>query len=210
MQARARPLQVPGVRLYPPLLRLVARRDRADPVPGSARRVGLRDDGVQHVRARQAVGPAAQREGTRAGDPARRQARRDDPAGCGLQLAAATGARDRRRVRRPACRWRSASRTTWPRRTSATGKASRSRRSCGRTTDAPPDPRPGSRSGGTRPGSRRLAPFRARVSDAVEAILARHPSGNVFVVCHGAVINAYLAPILGVDHGCSSSRRTRR
>jgi len=50
------------------------------------------------------------------------------------------------------------------------------------------------------PGVEELAPFRARVSDAVETILARHPSGNVFVVCHGAVINAYLAPILGVDH----------
>ena len=50
------------------------------------------------------------------------------------------------------------------------------------------------------PGVEELAPFRARVRDAVEAILVRHPSGNVFVVCHGAVINAYLAPILGVDH----------
>ena len=50
------------------------------------------------------------------------------------------------------------------------------------------------------PGVEELAPFRARVGAAVEDILARHPSGNVFVVCHGAVINAYLAPILGVDH----------
>lgn len=50
------------------------------------------------------------------------------------------------------------------------------------------------------PGVEGLAPFRARVSAAVEDILARHPSGNVFIVCHGAVINAYLAPILGVDH----------
>jgi broad specificity phosphatase PhoE len=50
------------------------------------------------------------------------------------------------------------------------------------------------------PGVEELAPFRARVRDAVEGILGRHPSGNVFVVCHGAVINAYLAPILGVDH----------
>jgi broad specificity phosphatase PhoE len=50
------------------------------------------------------------------------------------------------------------------------------------------------------PGVEELAPFRARVRDAVEGILARHRSGNVFIVCHGAVINAYLAPILGVDH----------
>jgi broad specificity phosphatase PhoE len=50
------------------------------------------------------------------------------------------------------------------------------------------------------PGVEELAPFRARVRDVVEGILARHPSGNVFIVCHGAVINAYLAPILGVDH----------
>jgi broad specificity phosphatase PhoE len=50
------------------------------------------------------------------------------------------------------------------------------------------------------PGVEELAPFRARVGASVEDILARHPSGNVFIVCHGAVINAYLAPILGVDH----------
>jgi broad specificity phosphatase PhoE len=50
------------------------------------------------------------------------------------------------------------------------------------------------------PGVEELAPFRARVRDAVEGVLARHRSGNVFIVCHGAVINAYLAPILGVDH----------
>jgi broad specificity phosphatase PhoE len=50
------------------------------------------------------------------------------------------------------------------------------------------------------PGVEELAPFRARVRDAVERILAAHVSGNVFIVCHGAVINAYLAPLLGVDH----------
>ena len=50
------------------------------------------------------------------------------------------------------------------------------------------------------PGVEELAPFRARVRDAVERILGSHPSGNVFIVCHGAVINAYLAPLLGVDH----------
>jgi broad specificity phosphatase PhoE len=50
------------------------------------------------------------------------------------------------------------------------------------------------------PGVEELAPFRARVRDAVEGILARHPEGNVLVVCHGAVINAYVAPLLGVEH----------
>ena len=50
------------------------------------------------------------------------------------------------------------------------------------------------------PGVEELAPFRARVRVAVERILAAHPSGNVLVVCHGGVINAYVAPLLGVDH----------
>ena len=50
------------------------------------------------------------------------------------------------------------------------------------------------------PGVEELAPFRARVRDAVERILAAHPSGNVLAVCHGGVINAYVAPLLGVDH----------
>ena len=50
------------------------------------------------------------------------------------------------------------------------------------------------------PGVEELAPFRARVRGAVEGMLARHPDGNVLVVCHGGVINAYVAPLLGVDH----------
>ena len=50
------------------------------------------------------------------------------------------------------------------------------------------------------PGVEELAPFRARVRDAVERILVAHPGGNVLVVCHGGVINAYVAPLLGVDH----------
>jgi 2,3-bisphosphoglycerate-dependent phosphoglycerate mutase len=45
-----------------------------------------------------------------------------------------------------------------------------------------------------------LGPFRARVRDAVERILSAHSGGNVLVVCHGGVINAYVAPLLGVDH----------
>ncbi|MGH2635639.1 MAG: histidine phosphatase family protein [Actinomycetota bacterium] len=50
------------------------------------------------------------------------------------------------------------------------------------------------------PGAEELAPFRARVRRAVEGVLTRHPEGNVVVVCHGGVINAYVAPILGLDH----------
>lgn len=50
------------------------------------------------------------------------------------------------------------------------------------------------------PGVEELGPLRARVRSAVDGILERHPGGNIFVVCHGAVINAYVAPLLGVDH----------
>jgi len=50
------------------------------------------------------------------------------------------------------------------------------------------------------PGVEGLAPFRARVGTAIERILSDTPDGNVLVVCHGAVINAYLAPLLGVEH----------
>jgi 2,3-bisphosphoglycerate-dependent phosphoglycerate mutase len=50
------------------------------------------------------------------------------------------------------------------------------------------------------PGVEQLAPFRDRVGGAIERILERHREGNVVVVCHGGVINAYLAPLMGVDH----------
>jgi 2,3-bisphosphoglycerate-dependent phosphoglycerate mutase len=50
------------------------------------------------------------------------------------------------------------------------------------------------------PGVEQLAPFRDRVRRAIERILERHREGNVVVVCHGGVINAYLAPLMGVDH----------
>jgi broad specificity phosphatase PhoE len=50
------------------------------------------------------------------------------------------------------------------------------------------------------PGVEDIAPFRSRVGRVVDGILARHPDGNVVVVCHGGVINAYVAPLLGVDH----------
>jgi probable phosphoglycerate mutase len=50
------------------------------------------------------------------------------------------------------------------------------------------------------PGAEELPSFRARVHDAIETVLDRYRDGNAVVVCHGGVINAYLAPILGVDH----------
>jgi len=49
-------------------------------------------------------------------------------------------------------------------------------------------------------GVEQLAPFRERVRGAIEGILGRHAEGNVVVVCHGGVINAYLAPLMGIDH----------
>jgi 2,3-bisphosphoglycerate-dependent phosphoglycerate mutase len=39
--------------------------------------------------------------------------------------------------------------------------------------------------------------FARRVVDAVEAIIAAHPGEAVVAVCHGGVINAYLAHLLG-------------
>ena len=50
------------------------------------------------------------------------------------------------------------------------------------------------------PSVEELGPFRGRVRGAVERALADHPDGNVVIVCHGAVINAFVAPLVGVDH----------
>jgi probable phosphoglycerate mutase len=50
------------------------------------------------------------------------------------------------------------------------------------------------------PGAEELGSFRTRVHDAVEAIIERVAEGNVALICHGGVINAYIAPLLGVDH----------
>jgi broad specificity phosphatase PhoE len=41
--------------------------------------------------------------------------------------------------------------------------------------------------------------FKARVVATVEDMIARHPGGRVVVVCHGGVINQYLAHVLGID-----------
>lgn len=42
-------------------------------------------------------------------------------------------------------------------------------------------------------------PFRDRAVSALDAICANHPSQKVVVVCHGGVINAYTAAVLGLD-----------
>jgi broad specificity phosphatase PhoE len=42
-----------------------------------------------------------------------------------------------------------------------------------------------------------LPRFRARVHDAIEGIVERHPATSVAVVCHGGVINSYLGEVLG-------------
>ena len=50
------------------------------------------------------------------------------------------------------------------------------------------------------PGGERLPEFRARVGGAVESALAEHPVGDMLIVAHGVVINAYVGPILGLEH----------
>ena len=49
------------------------------------------------------------------------------------------------------------------------------------------------------PGGEPQEGFRARVVDAVEAIVRRHPDGDVWIVCHGGVINAYVGMLLGIQ-----------
>ena len=50
------------------------------------------------------------------------------------------------------------------------------------------------------PGGEAVEAFRKRVHDAIESILERHAVGDVFVVAHGGVINAYLGPFLMVEN----------
>jgi probable phosphoglycerate mutase len=50
------------------------------------------------------------------------------------------------------------------------------------------------------PGGEKDPHFRKRVVDAVERILSRHPEGDVLVVCHGGVINAYCGEVLAIAH----------
>jgi probable phosphoglycerate mutase len=41
--------------------------------------------------------------------------------------------------------------------------------------------------------------FRGVVVDTIERIVAAHPGQRVAVVCHGGVVNAYAAHVLGID-----------
>jgi probable phosphoglycerate mutase len=41
--------------------------------------------------------------------------------------------------------------------------------------------------------------FRGRIVPRIDAIAAGHPGERVAVVCHGGVINVYLAAVLGID-----------
>jgi probable phosphoglycerate mutase len=41
--------------------------------------------------------------------------------------------------------------------------------------------------------------FRGVVVDAIERIVAAHPGQRVAVVCHGGVVNAYAAHVLGIE-----------
>ena len=44
--------------------------------------------------------------------------------------------------------------------------------------------------------------FQSRVVESIEGLIGRHPSESIAVVCHGGVINAYLAHVLGIlDRG---------
>jgi probable phosphoglycerate mutase len=49
------------------------------------------------------------------------------------------------------------------------------------------------------PGSEGDGPFRARVSGAIDSIIATHPGETAAIVCHGGVINGYLAELYALD-----------
>jgi probable phosphoglycerate mutase len=42
--------------------------------------------------------------------------------------------------------------------------------------------------------------FRARITPQLDGVIDAHPGENVVVVCHGGVINVYLATLLGLPH----------
>ena len=49
------------------------------------------------------------------------------------------------------------------------------------------------------PGGESEHDFRSRVVTALDAILARHRDGDVVVVAHGGVINAFCGAVMGID-----------
>jgi 2,3-bisphosphoglycerate-dependent phosphoglycerate mutase len=50
------------------------------------------------------------------------------------------------------------------------------------------------------PGGEPIETFRERVRSAIDGIVRRHRQGDLVVICHGGVINAYLGPFLGIEH----------
>ena len=48
------------------------------------------------------------------------------------------------------------------------------------------------------PGAEPLPALQERATTTIEAILGRHDRGNVIIVAHGGIINAYVAPLLGL------------
>ena len=53
------------------------------------------------------------------------------------------------------------------------------------------------------PGCEPGAAVRARMRDAIDEIVARHPGGSIALVSHAGSINAYLAEILGLQRDFS-------
>lgn len=50
------------------------------------------------------------------------------------------------------------------------------------------------------PGAESAAELHSRVVSSIERALTLHPAGNILVVAHGGVINAYVAGVLGLEH----------
>ncbi|MEX0750055.1 MAG: histidine phosphatase family protein [Dehalococcoidia bacterium] len=48
------------------------------------------------------------------------------------------------------------------------------------------------------PGNEKSAPFRARISGAIDQIIAENPGKKVAVTCHGGVIQSYVGHVLGL------------
>lgn len=48
-------------------------------------------------------------------------------------------------------------------------------------------------------GADPIEEFEARVETAIDALIANHPGDTIAVVCHGGVINLYLAIVLGLS-----------
>ena len=51
---------------------------------------------------------------------------------------------------------------------------------------------------GRAPGGERPDDFRVRVVGAIERLLEKHPDGDIVIVAHGGVVNAYCGHVLGL------------